>query len=145
VKKMRHALIPFLLFAALGVLGGCGNKQLPVAPAKGQVFYQGKPLEFGSVMFQSVEGPPARGVILPDGTFQLSTYGANDGAVVGQHQVRIACFTSQRPSNGDPAARKGEVGVGSSLIPSKYSNFDTSDLRVEVKAANEPFVFKLAD
>jgi hypothetical protein len=142
---MRYTLTLFLLLAALGVLGGCGNKRLPVAPAQGQVFYQGKPLAFGSVMFQPSVGPPARGVIQSDGSFQLSTYGTNDGAVVGPHKVRIACFETQRPSNGAPAARQGEVGVGRSLIPQKYSNFDTGGLRVEVKAANEPFVFKLAD
>ena len=141
--RNRHILV--LVLAALGVVGGCGGKQLPVAPAEGQVSYRGKPLPFGSVMFQPVMGPPARGVIQPDGTFQLSTYGSNDGAVIGQHQVRIACFESQRPSSKAPAAGGGEVGVGRSLIPPRYSNFGSSGLRVEVKAANEPFMFELVD
>jgi hypothetical protein len=141
---MLRKLLVILLLAALGVVDGCGSSQLPVAPAKGQVFYRGKPLAFGSVMFQSNVGPPARGVIQRDGTFQLSTYGTNDGAVIGQHQVRIACFESQIPA-GAPVARSGEAGVGKSLIPPRYSNLDTSGLRVEVKAANEPFVFTLAD
>lgn len=135
--------LPVILL--LAVLGGCGSKQLPVAPAKGQVFYRGKPLEFGAVMFQPSIGPPARGVIQPDGSFQLSTYNTNDGAIIGPHQVRITCFESQRPVGSGPANTKAEPGVGKSLIPPKYTNLDSSGLRVEVKAANEPFVFKLAD
>jgi hypothetical protein len=139
---MAHKLLVIL---SLALLGGCGSRQLPVAPAKGQVFYRGRPLEFGAVMFQPGIGPPARGVIQPDGRFQLSTYGANDGAVIGPHQVRITCFESQRPAGGVPTRTKAEAGVGKSLIPPKYTNFDSSGLRVEVKTANEPFLFKLAD
>jgi hypothetical protein len=142
---MHHRLNLVLLLATFGVVGGCGDGRLPVAPAKGQVSYQGKPLAFGSVMFQPTVGPPARGVIQPDGTFQLSTYGANDGAVIGQHKVRIACFEKQRPSDSATGTGRRVVGVGRSFIPQKYTNLDTSGLRVEVKAANEPFVFTLAD
>jgi hypothetical protein len=142
---MAQKLAISLALVALSATGGCGSGKLPVAPAKGQVFYQGKPLEFGSVMFQPSAGPPARGIIQPDGSFQLSTYGANDGAIIGLHQVRVACFESQRPAGSAPPAGKGEAGVGRSLIPAKYSNLDTSELLVEVKAANEPFVLNLAD
>lgn len=129
----------------LGAAGGCGNNRLPIAPAEGNVVYQGQPLAFGSVMFQPTKGPPARGVIQPDGSFQLSTYGNNDGAVIGSHRVRVACFESQKPSSDDNNASSGIVGLGRSLIPERYSNLEASGLRVEVKAANESFVLELSD
>ncbi len=38
----------------------------------------------------SVLGKPATGVVQDDGSFVLSTYGNNDGAVVGKHQVMFS-------------------------------------------------------
>lgn len=133
--------------ATLGVVvAGCGSDRLPVAPVEGKVIYHGKPVEFGSVMFQPDKGPAGRGVIQPDGSFTLSTYSEGDGAVIGQHKVRIASFASQRPDLMDaPPDAPREPGVGHSQIPRKYSNMDTSGLRVEVKEDNEPFEFHLTD
>ena len=105
------------------------------------MLYRGKPLEFGSVLFQPDAGPPARGVIKLDGTFQLSTHGLDDGAVIGRHRVRIACFESQQAN----APARAESGLGRSMIPSKYCNLTSSGLHVEVKVKNEPFVFELSD
>jgi hypothetical protein len=138
---MVHKLTIILVIASLGIVGSCGSGQLPVAPAGGKVLYRGKSLEFGSVMFQPNAGPPARGIIQPDGTFQLSTYGVNDGAVLGTHRVRVACFESQQAN----APARAEAGLGKSLIPSKYANLASSGLHVEVKPDAEPYVFELSD
>lgn len=137
---MRKTLVALLL-ASIGGVAGCGNGKLPVAPVNGKVLYRGKSLEFGSVMFQPDAGPPARGIIQPDGTFQLSTYGVGDGAILGSHRVRVACFQGQQSNN--PA--KAEAGLGKSLIPPKYSDLAGSGLRAEVKADNKPYVFDLSD
>jgi len=102
-------------------LGGCGVRTVPV---EGKVLYRGKPLEFGSVMFQPEKGPTARGTIQPDGTFRLSTYREGDGAIPGAHQGQITCFEQQRPGFApDP---KHEPGLSKPLIPPKYNRFDTS-------------------
>ena len=147
---MAHVMsrtMPLIASLVALIICGCGPKHPPVAPVKGQIFYQGKPLQFGSVMLQPTAGPPARGVIQPDGTFELSTYGDKDGAIIGQHVVRIVCVESQRGLNGGPATKpaEAEFGDGKPLIPSKYSYFDSSDLKVEVKETNEPIVWKLTD
>lgn len=128
--------------AAIIVAGvaGCGPKGLPVAPVEGKVLYQGKPLEFGSVIFQPKAGPPARGTIRPDGTFRLTTYREGDGAILGSHQVRVVCNENMRPGFApDP---NQETPTGKPLIPAKYSAYD-SPLKAEVKQKNEPFVFEL--
>ncbi len=133
-----------VIVAVLGVAGGCGDDRLPVAPAEGKVLYQGKPLAFGSVMFQPAAGPPGAGAIGPGGTFRLSTYGDGDGAVIGTHRVRITCLETQRPGAPPPSLDE-EPGAGESLIPRKYAAINTSGLTAEVKSANEPFVFELGD
>src|SRR6476620_3166559 len=78
------------------LLAGC-NRGPKMVPVTGKVIYNGKPLEFGVVMFQPPSGQPAQGKIQPDGTFTLSTYRLNDGAVVGKHKIRVACYESMRP------------------------------------------------
>lgn len=66
-----------------------------VAPVKGTVTYQGEAVTEGSVRLQPLEsgesagitGRPASGPVGKDGTFVLSTYGEQDGAVIGKHKV----------------------------------------------------------
>jgi len=136
----------FLAIVLLVVLGGCsrGPKLVPVS---GQVSYRDKPLEFGAVMFQPEEGQPARGYIQPDGTFTLSTRQDGkdkQGAVIGEHLVRITCYEGQRvEATGEIT---GETSLGRLLIPEKYTMFDETGLTVEVREQNnEPFIFELSD
>lgn len=135
-----------LLLASLAIAtAGCGGEnELPTAPIQGKVLYHGEPLKFGSVVFQPEAGPPATGTIAPDGSFELSTYGNGDGAVIGKHRVSISCFESQDP-NAPPPDPNREPGRGRPLIPRKYLRPETSGLAVEVKKSNEPFEFKLTD
>jgi hypothetical protein len=107
------------------------------------VLYHGKPLTFGGVLFQPENGPMARGKIESDGTFRLTTYRDDDGAVLGKHHVQIACYETQRPDA--KPAKPVERGLGRPLIPRKYLRLDTSGLQVEVTDRNEPFVFQLSD
>ncbi|MDY0168420.1 MAG: hypothetical protein RBS80_17860 [Thermoguttaceae bacterium] len=125
-------------------IAGCGGDQLSTAPVQGKVLYQGKPLQFGAVTFQPAAGPPASGAIQSDGTFRLSTYGRNDGAILGTHKVAVSCFDSQRP-DAPPPDPNAEPGLGKPLIPQKYLSADTSGLTAEVKSRNEPFEFQLTD
>jgi hypothetical protein len=108
-------------------------------PVRGQVLYKDKPLSSGVVMFQPENGPPARGNIQADGTFELTTIGRAGGARVGSNKVRIA-------SRGTGKNNGGEVALGSSQIPERYNDISTSGLTVEVKStSNDPFVFRLTD
>jgi len=124
-------------------LGCSANEQASVVPVTGKVLFEGKPLSFGSVTFQPSRGQPAHGTIGPNGDFRLSTYREGDGAAVGRHKVKIACYSSQ-----DPAAHKADSlpseSLGTLLIPERYTGFDTSGLEVAVlSGGNKPFVFEL--
>lgn len=128
---------------AVTLVVGCGDDRPEMAaPITGKVLLDGKPMEFGSVMFQPTVGHPARGNVKADGTFELYTYEPGDGAVVGEHVVRITAFDSQRPKDFDITVQ--ELPHGNSLIPPRYNSFSESELRrTVVSGKNEPFLLEI--
>ena len=137
--------LPALALIVVTSVAGCGKRGRELAPVTGNVTYRGKPVPFGYVMFQPESGQGALGVIQSDGGFRMVTNGEGDGAAVGKNRVRIACYEIQ-----DPAKKKlaggGEVPLGKSLIPARYSSLDTSGIVVDVHSgANEPVVLNLVD
>jgi hypothetical protein len=88
----RTAIVLF----ALAVSAGCSKSPHDVAPVRGTVTIDGKPLAVGRVMFAPASkgdglnaGKPALGPIQSDGSYVLGTYGEDDGAVVGEHTITI--------------------------------------------------------
>ena len=78
---------------AICVLVGCGKGDGPaLAPATGVVTLNGKPLENARVMFHPKEKAARYSYASTDadGRFQMSTFGMNDGALVGSHTVTIS-------------------------------------------------------
>jgi hypothetical protein len=129
-----------LPLVTLVILTGC-NRSPKMLPVTGKVIYNGKPLEFGAVMFQPPSGQPAQGKIQSDGTFSLSTYRLNDGAVLAKHKVRIACYESMRPG---AVKGPGEAALGKPLVPEKYTLVDQSGLTADVDENNHEFTFELS-
>jgi len=77
-------------------VAGCGGSEAPVTvhPVRGQVFYDGKPAAGVRVYFVPTSAPTVprvptnpHGVTAADGTYELSTFGTNDGAAEGGYQV----------------------------------------------------------
>ena len=135
-------LLAVWLTVATAALTGCGRRGNELAPIGGQVAYRGKPLAFGSVMFLPKSGPPAPGIIQPDGTFKMTTRGLGEGASVGKNRVRVVCFESQDPSS----SMFGSEILGRPLIPKKYSSWEISGIEINVRSGvNEPVVLDLVD
>lgn len=134
---LRFCICIFVV--ALAFLAGCSSKRgLETAPVSGKVTYKGKPLPNGTVMFVPGEGPAATGEIDKDGNYQLTTYAAGDGAVLGNHKVSITALAdigSALPEQRNPTPP--------SLLPAKYLSHDTSGLTVEVKRGNNEANFEL--
>jgi hypothetical protein len=86
---------------SLTALAGCGSGDFPVAKVTGKVLCEGQPVAGCAVYFEPlrVGGPDVSAIVgkqgfaftRPDGTFTLSTseVGAEDGAVIGTHRVRV--------------------------------------------------------
>ena len=132
-KTSAKSLLPvfFAALAATMVLCGCNRHsgRAEVQPVEGRVLWNGKPLEGAQVVFcaqdtavEAARSPRAR--TGPDGRFRLGTYAQADGAPEGQYVVTVVDF---------PLAQKGSDSVpGSNVLPQKYANVKTSDLRAQV-------------
>jgi hypothetical protein len=76
---------------------GCGSGgDFPTAPTSGKVICEGKPVPHVMVVFEPLEtgksamvGRAGFAYADKDGNFVLSSYGKNDGAVIGKHRVRV--------------------------------------------------------
>ena len=131
-----------LLSAILVSQPGC-QKQPTLIPLRGQVIYQEKPLEYGSVMFQPTSGGSvARGEIQQDGTFVLTTNREGDGILPGKSRVRITAFEAQRQR--PDAESEMEVPLGKSAVPDKFHSFGTSGITIEVSGdMKQPVIIDL--
>ncbi len=76
---------------------GCGGiEEFPRAAATGTVTCEGKGVAKAIVYFEplmngnsAVAGKQGFGLTDENGKFVISTYGENDGAVIGKHKVRV--------------------------------------------------------
>jgi hypothetical protein len=125
----RPILSKMALVLTLGAMG-CGSGGLPPGavppgPAGGPVYYHGKPLAKGNVLVVPDQGHPAAGEI-KDGRFTLTTYKEDDGAEPGKHKVAVIATEEEKGKKGESSTK--------SLIPTKYTAVETSNLTVEIPA-----------
>ena len=108
-----------------------------MAPVKGKVLLDGRPLTTGNVGTIPTAGRGAHGDIQADGTFELFTYSKNDGALLGKHKVGVVAY--------DSTGHKGpESPYGKLLVPQRYTNPETSGFTIDVQpSGNDDVVFEL--
>jgi hypothetical protein len=108
-------LTVFVLSSCWGCGSDSGQFIGSTVPVKGKAMYKGKPLTQGEILFEPDSGGrEAHGSIQPDGSFELTTYKQNDGAVPGTHRVAVS-GTSKKAA-----------------VPLKYKNPSSSKTEVEV-------------
>jgi hypothetical protein len=122
-----------LVCAALAALAGCmgTGPALPHAvPAKGVIqLADGGPMREGRLELSPKDkgGVEAFGDVQPDGSFTLTSYKANDGAVPGTYVVTISPYNyAARGGSPTPIADAGRISP-------KYLDAATSNLVVEIK------------
>ncbi|MBX9681226.1 MAG: hypothetical protein K2X38_20920 [Gemmataceae bacterium] len=121
----RRVLGLFSLLS-IGILAGCGGET--TAEVKGVVVHKGTPITGGTLIFSPVQsGKPATAEVQSDGTYTLSTFGKNDGAVLGKHKV---AFTPP------PQQLTDEQRTNPKYIapPPKYMGLQPNAAEVEVKS-----------
>jgi hypothetical protein len=134
----RRALGGALLGLAFLVPSGCGGKgQVPV---HGKLVYADTDepvteLKGFEVMFTSEPlHVSARGIVQPDGSFQLGTTKENDGTAPGEYIVTLT----------QPFRQAERAYLGDRVVDQDYENPSKSDLRAEVKKGDKnEFIFKL--
>jgi hypothetical protein len=91
---MRTIAVRLVFLCAL--VSGCKGSEYKTAPVRGKVTFQGQPVTSGQLFFYPLEnqddgrkdpGKPAFANIDKEGNYQLSTYDAFDGAVIGRHRI----------------------------------------------------------
>ncbi|MEW4562570.1 hypothetical protein AB1K70_08590 [Bremerella sp. JC770] len=108
------------------------------------MLHDGVPVEGAKVAFSSKEQQRgAFGTTDADGIAQLTTFDLNDGAIAGEHSVKITKeeVLVLKEANPDDPLSVGKSKVVQHL-PSKYSKFRTSGLTATVTATDEGNTFE---
>jgi hypothetical protein len=138
---LSASALSLLSFVCVGC--GGGSDDLETGAVSGKVTHKGQPVTGGSVMFTPIsstpdkplKGKPAAAEVGADGSFTLTTYAKNDGAIVGKHNV---IFTP-------PAVTIDENAHKEDSIPPKspYAGLVPSKAEVEVKARSNTIDIEL--
>jgi hypothetical protein len=123
-SKIELLAVCFLILTAC--IAGCGKSGPELAPVSGRVTVDGQPMANVDVTFQPDEArPPSYGRTGPDGHYELGYKKGVQGALLGQHTVRITVERSVVPNPPH--------------IPARFNS--QSELRREVKAGQNEFDF----
>ena len=130
MNAMRLLVCVATCIGASVLLGGCGSGP-KLADVSGTVTVDGAPVPGLQVLFEPQDkvSPGSIGFTQADGTYRLKCSSGQDGAVVGQHIVRVTTAEIDDPSG--PAL----------TIPAKYNT--SSELTQEVKAGTNTIDLKL--
>ncbi len=143
---MQRCLNTFGLILTASLICGCGGGQkdrLQLASAEGVLKYKGAPLANASVTFYPAKGTAGFAMTDAKGAFQIKTNGQL-GVTVGKQKVTIAL--AQQSAETPPADGNEMALVKQTIIPSKYSDQNTTDLNIDIPAAgNKQLVLDLTD
>ncbi len=129
---------------------GCGSDALELAPVKGVVLLDEKPVEGASVMFKPIAGGRlASGLTNKNGEFTLTTTTPGDGAIVGDHQVTITLSKTlgKAPTVGEDGLEAGNSDLAPQkviwIVPERYSKLEESGLQETVPPKTDVLTIKL--
>ncbi|MGD9854615.1 MAG: hypothetical protein AB7U20_06640 [Planctomycetaceae bacterium] len=97
---MHRITVILAVACCCGLTSGCRKSPYELADVRGTATCNGQPMTSGVVIFSPVPddrgavtekpGKPATDKLDENGKFVLSTYGDEDGAVVGKHTARVS-------------------------------------------------------
>ncbi len=155
-RRVSH-LLCLLVIAQFSLGCGGGQEGPPVAPVKGVVTVDGKPVEGATVSFTVKDFSRfSTGVTNEKGEYSLTTMNTNDGAVVGENSVAIrqalkdsagmapvmdleAMKTGKTDQKGPskPVDLKKVQQNPTAVVPAKYGDPDKSNLKRTVVAGEK--------
>lgn len=136
---MRHAAL-VLVIVVMSIAGCGGGDKKPTnrpktVPVTGTVTHKGSPVAGAKVSFVPVSSTDvgAIGLTKDDGTFELMTFEAGDGAIPTQFKVTVSKTVVEGGELSESSLNTSKAGETKYLIPQKYSNPNTSGLAVKVE------------
>ena len=114
------------------VLSGCGDGRASRVKVSGKVTVEGKPLSVGGISFYPIpEGRQGGGAIGKDGVYSTTMYELNDGLPPGSYAVAVNAVQIVNDTSKRWHA------------PQKYSDHETSGLKVEITEETDAMDFDL--
>jgi hypothetical protein len=143
----RRFMLPLAGLLLALAAAGCGKAKPATAPVTGRVLLDGKPLAGAAIMLEPVSGGvPARGSTGGDGSFTLSTFGRDDGALVGRHRVSVSKFVVEAVAANELGLEAAPAPAGlqpKASLPARYADAKTSGLEATVEAGGTKVEFAL--
>ena len=126
--RFNLSILTVALLSIAGVSCSQHSDHKPVFPVTGQVLVNGKPAPHAFVVFHPVATSEAdavrpRAQAKEDGTFQVTTYGRDDGAPAGEYALTVELFRAPTANDDRPPTN---------ILPGRYANPKTSGLSVRV-------------
>jgi hypothetical protein len=112
---------------------GCTPNYPETAHVSGKLTLNHQPLAGGEVQFLSDRGQVATGQVEADGSYRLTTFLPDDGAVPGKHRVIVRPVESFRSYGGSALI----------TIPKRYTDPATSGLSAQVNPGINRIDFEL--
>jgi hypothetical protein len=141
IDRLAASEMMWLIVLAVAASGCTRSDNPKTYPVNGKVTYRGQPVTSGMVLLTPVEsGHAATGNLDKDGSFSLTTFQKDDGAVPGRYQVAVQVFPAE--GAGLPGA---EFGGKSPPLPQKYASAASSGLTAEIKAGENQLDLPLKD
>ena len=109
---------------------GCSRDGLELVAVKGQVSYQGDPLEEAEIRFAPAAGTnaPGRSAMVRDGKYKASGRG---GLVVGTYRVEIRAYRGGRGDGPPNLDRNPNVKPPEQFLPARYNVNTELEITVE--------------
>lgn len=132
------------LLVAVGCSAPRSTDRPATQPVTGTVTLNGTPVDGATVTFQPIDASGKAAVGLTDsaGTYVLTTFESNDGALSGSYKITVIKTEAPAPSSGDatgeyvpPEALGPEArpAAPKNLLPEKYAATQSSELTATVK------------
>ena len=92
-----------LMVFSIVSISGCGDNLPKRVSVSGHVFFDGKPLEKGTVIIETAGQRHSYGTLGPGGKFTVSTFAENDGLMLGKHPVAVIAKEDVNANHGKMA------------------------------------------
>ena len=115
--RSNRMLRGYVLFVLVCGMSGCGGSGIALAPVRGRVTLDGRPVANAWVKFQPSKGRGSEARTNHDGVFELEYTAERRGALLGAHKVEVG-------------TREGNDALGNpinrpELIPARYNTEST--------------------